>query len=129
MDRSFRYSSKGPELLIDMVERASHILMTQGGIDPKSAETLAIAFVNEIAKNWGGSYFYLPKGNWNGGELSCFELTDRDRKIFRAYRGKNRDEICTRFGISPQRLYQIVCSCRLEIARRLTAADRKSAQV
>lgn len=111
-----RYSSKGPELLIDMVENMAEMLATQGGLSQPVASELAVAIANQMAKNWGGRLIYFPKGTWNGGELTCFQIDERNLQIEREYNGTNRDEICAKFNVSPGRLYQIIAAVRM--ARR-----------
>lgn len=118
MSSYIRYSSKGPELLIDMVDQMAELLATQGGLSKPAASVLAVTIANQMAKTWGGRLIYFPKGTWNGGDLTCFQIDERNLQIEREYNGTNRDEICTKFSISPGRLYQIISAVRL--ARRTT---------
>ena len=113
-----RYSSKGPELLIDMVAQVAKILTQDKTLPEGVAEALAVAITNKMADTWGGQFIYFPKGNWNGGGLSCFQLDERDWKIEREYNGSNRKEICEKYQITPRRLYQIITSVRLARALR-----------
>lgn len=101
---------------MDMVDQVAETLSSAGGLTPAASETLAIAITNKMAKAWGGQFIYFPKGTWNGGPLTCFELEARDWKIEREYNGANRKEICAKYDISAARLHQIVVSVRL--ARR-----------
>lgn len=116
-----RYNSKGPELLIDMVDQAAETLSTVGGLAPSVADALAVAITNKMAQAWGGQFIYFPKGNWNGGALTYLDLEERDWQIEREYNGTNRKEICTQYNISSSRLYQIIISVRLARARRNAA--------
>lgn len=118
MSSYVRYRSKGPELLIDLVDQVAEVLATRGGLPTSTAELLAMTIANQMAKSWGGHFIYFPKGTWNGGgnRLTCFQLDERDRNIEREYNGTNRDEICAKHNISTRRLYQIITSVRM--ARR-----------
>src|SRR3990172_3956244 len=106
---------QGPELLVELLEQASHTLSSQGGISSSQAEMLAIAIADRMAVICGGDFFYFPKGTWNGG-LNCFQLAERDWEIYREYRSTNRHDLITRYGISMQRLYQILAACRRHLA-------------
>lgn len=116
MSNGTPYLSKGPEVLIDLVEQAASILKSQGGVPPVKAEDLAVAIADRMAMMWGGNQIWFPKGNWNGGALRCFQLEERDWKIHREYNGKNRKELCDRYEIGPARLYQIIAACRRHLA-------------
>jgi Mor family transcriptional regulator len=116
MSSYIRYSSKGPELLIDMVDQVAEVLAVSGGLPAATATTLAVAITNKMAEAWGGQFVYFPKGTWNGGSLTCFELEERDWKIYQEYDGTNRKAVCAKYAISPSRLHQIIISVRL--ARR-----------
>lgn len=116
MSSYVRYNSNGPELLIDMIDQVADVLSTQGGIPASTAAELAIIAVDRFARSRGGCLVYIPKGTWNGGSLTCFQLQERDIQIEREYVGSNRDEICAKYGIRKSRLYQIIVAVRL--ARR-----------
>ena len=116
MSNGTPYLSKGPEVLIDLVDQAAKILKSQGGLSPEKAEDLAVAIADRMAMMWGGNQIWFPKGNWNGGALRCFQLEQRDWNIYREYNGTNRKEMCARYDIGQARLYQIIAACRRHLA-------------
>ena len=107
-----RYSGQAPEMLLDLVEKTVLLLTSKGGLDKAKAGELGITLAEAMARSWGGSLIYFPKGNWNGHSLSCFQLTDRDWNIYREYNGTNRQEICSKYQVSERRLYQIISTIR-----------------
>lgn len=116
MSNGLRYSNHGPELLIDLVDKAARILRVEGCLSPEKAEDLAVTIADQMAQAWGGAPMYFPKGNWNGHALRCFQLVKRDWNIYHEYNGKNRQELCDRHDIGPARLYQIIAACRRHLA-------------
>lgn len=64
---------------------------------------------------------YFPTGNWNGRGLIWHQLSERDWKIYSDYRGDNRREICDRYQIRAQRLYQIIAAVRRYLAAQRTS--------
>ena len=106
-----KYSSQGPELLLDLMERTQSTLQAHG-VGQDQAESIAVAVAEEMAAEWGGLMMYFPKGTWNGQPRSCFQLDARDWMIYHDYRGHNRQEVCDQYGISPSRLYQIIRTIR-----------------
>ena len=116
MSSGVKYNNHGPELLIDMVDKAARILRVEGGLSPEKAEDLAVSIADQMALAWGGALIYFPKGNWNGHALGCFQLAKRDWSIFREYNGANRQELCNRHDIGPASLYQIIAACRRHLA-------------
>lgn len=116
MSSNPQYKNQGPELLVDLMDKAADLMKAKGGLSQEKAEELAIALSDSMAESWGGSMIYFPKGTWNGNALRCFQLADRDWQIYREYNGKNHQELCARHAISSQRLYQIIAACRRHLA-------------
>lgn len=116
MSSVVRYKSAGPETLIDMVDQVAEVLVSDGDIPAPVAAALAIAIANRMGSSWGGHFIYFPKGTWNRGELTCFQLDERNRLIEGEYVGSNWVEVCTKYKISRTRLHQIINEVRL--ARR-----------
>ncbi len=52
-----------------------------------------------------------------GGVFVYIDLSARDMEIYNRYNGNNRDQLCKEYGLSVQRLYQIINAVR---ARELT---------
>lgn len=116
MSNSPPYKNQGPELLVDLMEKAAHLLKAKGGLSQEKSDELAVALTNVMAESWGGSTIYFPKGTWNRNPLRCFHLSNRDWNIYDEYNGRNRHDLCARHSISSQRLYQILAACRRHLA-------------
>ena len=118
MKKSRKQSSRGPEVLEDMVDPTTAILQKEGGLSDEDAAGLVLAVVENMVSLWGGSLFCFPKGNWNGRSPLWFQLAERDWNIYREFDGTNREEVCKKYGIKRSRLYTIVAACRLELRDR-----------
>lgn len=123
-----RFSTKGPEFLIELVDIAAHLLATRGGLSPEKSEDLATELADLVADKSGGFTVYIPKGKWNGKTLRWHELQKRDLQIVREYDGRNRLELCERYGISASRFYQVVCADRRRRAEEREFDAPKSRQ-
>lgn len=100
---------KGEDVLSDIREQ-SMLLMIENKVPEKQAAEITETLVKKMRKDWGGMLIYFKKS---------IDLEDRDYTIFNEYNGKNRDELCRKYDISVQRLYQIIRAIRLiETARR-----------
>ncbi|PLX97303.1 MAG: transcriptional regulator [Desulfuromonas sp.] len=103
-------AEKYPEILRDLHDGLVEIL-TEAGASDDDADRLAFAAAEKIRKRWAGLAVYIPKGKeW--------ELTDRDREIWRRFVGHNKRALCREYGISEQRLYQVVARVREEEFKR-----------
>lgn len=98
------------------MDKTAALLKARGGLTPEKAEELAVSLADVMAESWGGSMIYFPKGIWNGGALTCFQLADRDWNIYRDHNGRNHKELCERHAISSAHLYRIVAACRRHLA-------------
>lgn len=104
-------AEKYPELLADLVEQLAEQLQRRG-IDQAAAVDVARAAAEFMREHWGGHNIYIPKAKQ-------FILSQRDMEIWRRYNGRNVFTLCREFGISEQRLYQIVHAAReMEVQRR-----------
>ena len=117
MNDGFKINSDGPEFLLDLVHNSADVLR-EAGLPPESIKEIAIKIAMRQAEQWGGRQIYFPKGTWNGRGPLCLKLDERDWKIYHEYVGTNREEVCSRHGISVPRLYQILTTCRQKIAER-----------
>ena len=119
MNDGLRLSSEGPEYLLDLVHNSADVLL-KAGLSAELAKDIAITIAMRQAEQWGGQQIYFAKGTWNGRAAPCFKLEERDWKIYHEYDGTNRQEVCTRHGVSKPRLYQILAACRQKIIARRT---------
>jgi Mor family transcriptional regulator len=98
-----------PEVLRYMRDDLAEILAGQG-VDPDGARLAAYTATEHIRERFGG--MYLPKG-------LAMNLNRRDREIGKRWNGANKLALCQEYGITEQRLYQILARLRTEkIANR-----------
>ena len=69
-----------------------------------SAEAARIAppIVDGLRRRMGGNTLHIPVG------LTRDERAHRDAHILNQYNGRNRPELCKKYGISKSRFYQII---------------------
>jgi len=72
--------------------------------------TIAVALLDRVSLDHGGTSFYLPKG-------MVRKRSQRDREIFAEFNGKNMRELARKHNLSDMRIYQIVNAVKLEIRR------------
>lgn len=97
---------KYPEILADLREGLTEILI-EAGVAPATAAGFAMAATERIRERWKGISIYIPEGrDWI--------LSQRDYEIAKRFRGSNLHELCREYGLSAQRIYQIVARVRAE---------------
>lgn len=90
-----------PEVLRDLRDMVADALQ-EFGIAPDVAAHAAHVVAERMRKDWGGQRPpYIPKAE----EI---ELSARDLEIWQAFNGRNKHDVCRRFGISEQWLYKIL---------------------
>ena len=104
--------SKGPELLVDMIQHVTVALGELTEMDDSRAKQVAREIADRMAAHWGGQNIYFPMG------LS-YKLSQRDRQIYDDFTGANHSELARKYGVSLQWIYKIVKTVRQEeMARR-----------
>lgn len=102
---------KYPEVLRYLRDSLTEILTGQG-VQEDLARLTAQTSVEYVREQWQGMSIYIPK-------CHPFRIEQRDRDINKKWKGTNRQALCQEYGITEQRLYQILARLRLEqIARR-----------
>ncbi len=89
-----------PEILTDLKQTVTAALQ-ENNIEAQRAEAISHQIAESIRKKWGGQLTYIPKGQY-------YELNSRDLKIWQEFRGSNHRQLCQKYDISLQRLYQII---------------------
>ena len=103
--------SKGPELLADLADHVTAVLVEQAHIEQAEAEAVATEIANRMASHWGGQNVYFPMG------LS-YRLSRRDREIYDEFNGTNHSDLARKYGVSLQWIYKIVKAVRQEETAR-----------
>lgn len=98
--------SRGPELLMDLGDQASELLVSQFGLDVDQANMAARLLVDRMRDHWGGQLLYFPKG-------SALDISERDSELWEAFTGSNHEDLARRFGLTVQAVY-----ARIRIIRR-----------
>jgi len=104
-DESFK--TKAPELLQDMAAHVQAVLVEYGDIDPDKASGLGQEAVERVARVWGGSTVYFPKGDY-------IRSYRKAQDVWRDYNGRNAQEIARKHGISLVWTYDIIRKKRAE---------------
>lgn len=100
-----------PEFLNDLARQISTLLIARG-MDQETAADVALEVAEFARIRWGGQQVYIPKG-------VLFELSVRDMQIWEKWNGRNALELCREFGLTKQRLYQIIAVVReRELSKR-----------
>lgn len=100
-----------PELLKEWAEIAARILVDDAGLSRNESADLGQKIALAIAEECAGSNLYIPVAY-------AHKIAARDRQIYDAYNGRNRDEVCQRFGITVHTFYRA--------KRRVEAVDGPS---
>lgn len=90
------------DLLHDVQQKATAQLI-KNGLSPEHAENIAADLHRELLANWGGQQVYIKKSDWGRGILS-----ERDIELYEKFNGKNHLAIAKEYGITMQRVYEIV---------------------
>jgi len=74
------------------------IVREEIGFNELFASQIAQALMHGLSKKLGGQDVYIPAPS----------KSERDNQIKAEFNGRNKEEVCKKFKISPRRLYQIV---------------------
>jgi len=104
-DESFK--TKAPELLQDMAAHVQTVLTEYGEIDLTKASSLGGEVAERVARAWGGSNVYFPKGEY----IQSHRMA---QNVWRDYNGNNTQEVARKHGISLVWAYKIIKDKRKE---------------
>lgn len=99
-----------PEFLADLSAQFTELLVSRG-IARSLAADLGREAADLVRARWGGIEVYVPKGR-------SFMLSQRDREIWEKWNGRNVVELCREYGLSEQRIYQILDAMREQEAAK-----------
>lgn len=107
-----QFRSRGPELLIDLVDKTTEVLQQQAGLAPETARLCAEAVASRMRMEWGGQQVYFPKG-------AAADISSRDVQLYREFNGHNHEHLARKYNMSVQWVYQRIKAVQAsEIARR-----------
>lgn len=95
-----RRGAKVAALIRVLVELGTRNLVEQCQLPEPQAREAMRQIAHALARNYGGSYMYVPKDSW-------FALSERDVEIYRRLMGGNANELAREFGLSVQQVYAI----------------------
>lgn len=103
-----------PQLLLDMllVVQAAYV---DAGAKLEQARELAFVAMRALAHYHGGRTFYLPRGE-------TLEQAIRNVRMWDEFNGKNIGELCTRYKLTEQRVYQVLAEQRTLRSRKIQPA-------
>ena len=106
------FKSRGPELLIDLIDKTAAVLQETVGLEHDSAHKCAEAVANRMRMEWGGQQVYFPKG-------LAADITKRDLELYQEFDGTNHEQLARKYDLSVQWVYKIVKNVQaFEVARR-----------
>jgi len=108
-DTSFK--AKAPELLQDMADHVQAVLTEYGDIDSTKASSLGEEVIERVARTWGGSTVYFPKGDY----IQSHRMA---QNVWLDYNGSNAQEVARKHGISLVWAYKIIKDKRKEERER-----------
>lgn len=83
---------------VELLHEMTAIVQEEIGFNQLFADQIAMAIVSGLRRRRGGQEIYIP----------ATDKSTRDELIRSEFNGRNRDEVCSRHGISKSRLYEIV---------------------
>lgn len=96
-----RGRSKAPELLSDLADHASAILIELTDLPGEVASDFGHALAEKMADHWGGQGVYFPQG-------LTLKLSKRYLQIYEKFNGFNHSELAMEYRVSVQWIYNIV---------------------
>lgn len=97
--------TKAPELLADMSQQISSVLIEMLELDKDRADNIGQSITDIMAAHWGGQNVYFPMG-------LAYKLSQRDRQIYEQFNGSNHSELARKYGVSLQWIYRIIKAVR-----------------
>lgn len=88
-----------PEVLADLAALVADCLATD--LPRSHADALAFRITERIRHTLGGQAVYLPRG-------VVFEAAQRDRRLYHDFTGNNYAELCDRYGLGLQQVYECI---------------------
>lgn len=108
---SAELKSRGPELLIDLIDKTAAVLL-DAGLDKENAMKCAHAIGNHMRKEWGGQMLYFPKG-------LAADISARDLEMYKRFDGTNHEVLAKEYDLSVQWVYKVIKTIHsMEIAKR-----------
>lgn len=101
------FRSKGPELLLDLIDQLTVALEEMVSLERSKAQHVAKEVAERMTAHWGGQNLYFPMG-------MVVKLSRRDRQIYDDFNGDNHHELARKYGVSLQWIYKIVKAMRKE---------------
>jgi Mor family transcriptional regulator len=101
-----QHGDKYPEVLRYLRDDLEEVLSCQG-VEQEEARLIVHTTAEHVRENWSGMSLYIPKG-------MAYQLDRRDREIGKKWNGVNKLALCKEYGITEQRLYQILARLRTE---------------
>lgn len=103
-----------PQLLTDMLQVVQAAFIDNGA-QPEQARELSFVAMRALAQYHGGRTFYLPRGD-------RLEQALRDARMWDEFNGKNIGDLCSRYRLTEQRVYQVLAEQRTLRQRKIQPA-------
>lgn len=106
--------SQAPELIADLIDKTTRLLISLGGLDEDKAQKVAEAVADSMRHDWGGQQLYFPKG-------LEIDISQRDYKLYNRWNGtpSHLAYLAKEYDVSIQWAYKIIKAIRaIETSRR-----------
>lgn len=103
-------TNEAAEMIKALVDLGTRTLVEQCSLTEPQARESMREIAHNLARNYGGSYMYVPKD-------SEFQLTKRDMEIYERMIGGNANELAREFDLSVQQIYSINRHVREKLLR------------
>lgn len=100
-----------PHLLTDMLQ-VVQAAFVDSGAKPEQARELAFVSMRALSHYHGGRTFYLPRG-------AGLENAFRDARMWEEFVGNNIAQLCDKYDLTEQRVYQILAEQRAIRSRKI----------
>lgn len=99
-----------PELISYIAINVRDTLFSEGA-KTESANAVALAVAERLIECFGGQSIYVPKA-------TITLVSRRNLKLYEEFDGKNTDTLARKYGLTVQRVYQIIKSIRSKKDRK-----------
>lgn len=95
------HDTQEPDLLIDLLIETATRRLKASGLDDDEARDIALECAEDTRSAFGGGTVYIPAGQNR-------RLRARDDQIYKAFTGANYKELAKEYGLTENRIRQII---------------------
>ncbi len=100
-----------PDVLIELCAKVVALRLTaKHGLDAEDAYRIGAECAEEVRTAFGGGAVYIPR-------MDPTRNVERDREIFKRFNGRNTGELGLEYGLTKERVRQIIAAQRVRRER------------